>query len=209
MLDSSIEMWKSIDGYVGYYEVSSYGRIRSLPRKVNFINGTTRNLKGKILKHMVDINGYEYVMLACCGEQERKFVHRLVAEAFLEQEDPSYEVNHIDGNKQNNNITNLEWVSHRQNIKHSFDIGLHCRYSSEHMRNIGKIGNQVSIAKSSIPVICVSDMIAFVSQNAADRYYGYHAGSVSDAISKRNGKFKNKIFRRLSTDEQHNFNLLS
>ena len=206
---SNLEIWKPVVGYENYYEVSSIGRVRSLPREVKFINGSTRKLNGKILKPMVSQYGYEYVMLAYNGKQTSKFIHRIVAETFLCKSDDSSEVNHIDGDKHNNHVDNLDWVTHKQNIQHSFAIGLHKIPPSEHMRQIGKIGNKISTDRASMPVLCVTDNIAFVSQRAADRYYGYRLGSVRDVISKRHGKFKGKLFRKLSDDERHNFTLLS
>lgn len=207
MLDT--EKWKAISGYEGYYEVSSEGRVKSLPREIICNNGSVRHLRGKILKPMIDVNGYEFVMLAYEGKQKSKFVHRLVAEAYLDRLDPAFEVNHIDGNKRNNCVSNLEWISHKQNIQHSFNTGLHKKYQSDYMRRIGLVGNKVSISKSSVAVLCVSDGVAFVSQNSADRYYGYYLGSVCDAIKHRNGVFKGKVFRKLSEEEKHNFTLLS
>lgn len=203
------ELWRPVVGYETYYVVSNYGRVRSLPRYVNFIHGTVRKLKGKVLKPMTDANGYQYVMLAYNGTQKSKFIHRLVGEAYLDKPDPSCEINHIDGDKRNNAVDNLEWVSHKHNIQHSFDAELHKKYSSEYMRKIGRVGSKISAAKSSIAVLCESDGLAFVSQNAADRYYGYHAGSVCEAIKHKNGAFKNKQFRILSDKEKHDFTLLS
>ena len=202
------ELWKPVIGYENIYEISNLGSVRSLPREVPFLNGTVRKLKGKILKPLKDKNGYQYVYLAKSGSQKFKFVHRLVAEAFLGDAE-SLEVNHIDGDKSNNSVTNLEWITHKDNIVHSFETGLHSKPLTCHMKEISKLGNKISIQKSSQPVVCLTDNLAFISQNAADRYYGYYLGSVCDAITNREGRFKGKLFRKLDVSEVHNFDLLS
>ena len=100
-------MWKTINGFENY-EVSD--------------NGEVRNKKtGRILKNSPTTYGYLRVNLRANNESYTKYVHQLVARNFLEGEG---EVNHIDGNKSNNNINNLEWVSHKQNITHAEETGL-------------------------------------------------------------------------------------
>lgn len=107
-----MENWKVIKDRPKY-EVSDHGRVRN--RK------TGRVLSPDMYKH----KGYEFVGL--CGENDRKmkFVHRLVAEAFIDNDDPDcIEVNHIDGNKRNNHVDNLEWVTRSENCKHAYRTGL-------------------------------------------------------------------------------------
>lgn len=101
------EEWKPIDGFEGLYAVSSKGKVMNLK-------------SGRILKHCSTPQGYAKVAL-CNGNGKIKqiTVHRLVAEAFIENPDNLPEVNHIDENKTNNDVTNLEWVTASQNIKHS------------------------------------------------------------------------------------------
>lgn len=205
----TLECWKPVQGYEHLYEVSNMGQVRSLPREVPFINGSIRKLKGKLLKPLIDNNGYLYVCLAFNGVQKSKFVHRLVAESFISSTDDTLEVNHIDGNKHNNCVDNLEWVTHKYNIQHSFVTGLHQKPLVQHMREIGRLGNRISCERSSQPVLCIDDNLAFVSKNAADRYYGNHLGTISEAITKRSGKYKGKTFRDLSNDELDNYTLLS
>lgn len=106
------EIWKDVIGYLGYYKVSNLGRIKSLPR-----NGTTN--QEKILKPNVLKNGYCQVCLQKDGKRKYKKVHRIVAEAFIPNQNDYSQVNHIDGNKQNNNANNLEWCSASYNQLHS------------------------------------------------------------------------------------------
>lgn len=107
IINDLYEIWLPIIGYEGLYEVSSWGRIRSL-------NYYCRG-KHKILKLSAKPNTYIKVGLRKDGTVKYYRVHRLVAEAFLPNPLNLPQVNHIDGNKQNNAICNIEWVSAKQN----------------------------------------------------------------------------------------------
>lgn len=205
---NNVEMWRPVFGYEGIYEVSNIGNVRSLDRQV-LSGDRTINRKGKQLKHIEDKHGYVYVCLAKEGIQHQRFIHVLVAEAFLSKPEIKVEVNHKDGDKRNNTVDNLEWVTHEENIAHSFRTGLHKIHSREFMSEISKIGNAVSVARSSRPVICETDNIAFASQNAADRYYGYHAGTVNECLKKQSKTFKGRKFRELAEHEKNDYTLLS
>ena len=109
------EIWKPIEGYEGLYEVSSYGRIKSLER-YRSNNGGIQLIKERIMKPL-DYNGYKNVLLWKNGSKKKEYVHRLVAKAFLSNPDNLKEVNHKDENPSNNMVENLEWCSHRYNMK--------------------------------------------------------------------------------------------
>lgn len=120
------EIWKSLKGIVelgDYYEVSNLGRVRSIDRKVNSRNGK-RLVKGKILKQQVDKYGYMRVHCYMNNKSKQYQVHRLVALSFISNPDNKPQVNHKDGNKQNNRVDNLEWSTNKENVKHAFSIGL-------------------------------------------------------------------------------------
>ena len=121
------EQWRHIDGFDDKYMVSSYGRIKSLSRKKHLPNGGTCMSKEKILSPgEIKKNGYLIVYLRKDGKPHRFYVHRIVAEAFIGKS--NQDVNHIDGNKQNNNIKNLEYCSRSENMLHSFRVlGQNCR----------------------------------------------------------------------------------
>ena len=105
-----MENWKAVNGYEGLYEVSDKGRVKGLKRN-------------RILKNIVDSLGY--VRVSLCKENKPKAhkIHRLVAEHFLKPSEYKV-VNHIDGNKENNSVENLEWCNASQNRKHACDTGL-------------------------------------------------------------------------------------
>ena len=92
-----MEVWKSVKGYEGYYEVSNEGRIRSLDRITVFKDGRKRKFYGKILENnAVNNSGYATIGLHDCGKQKTLLVHRIVAEAFVDNPHMYGEVNHID-----------------------------------------------------------------------------------------------------------------
>lgn len=104
------EIWKDIDGYEGLYEVSNLGKVKSL--------GNEFSRKEKILKQGKKKNGYLYVILWKEGKYKTCLVHRLVAQAFLENPNNYSCVNHKDENKENNCVENLEWCDAKYNINH-------------------------------------------------------------------------------------------
>lgn len=104
------ELWKSIPGYEGVYEVSNLGRVRNFKR-------------GNILKTQINNSGYELVHMNNDGKRKANTVHRLVALSFLPNSDNLPFVNHCDSNKLNNNLSNLEWCTQSQNTKHMFLSG--------------------------------------------------------------------------------------
>lgn len=114
-----LETWKDIRDYEGLYQVSNTGKVRSLDR---IVKDNTREryqkLKGKELKFTDNGRGYKLVFLTKKSKRTNKYVHRLVAEAFIPNPDNLPEVNHKDLNKSNNCINNLEWVTNIENKRH-------------------------------------------------------------------------------------------
>jgi hypothetical protein len=131
-----MEIWKNIEGYENVYQVSNYGRVRSLDRETLIVKGSGLEYKcfykGKFIKPRIGDRGYLYVNLST-GNRKSYKVHRLVAKQFLEKIPNKSIVNHIDGNKLNNNASNLEWCTTSENVKHAFDTGLQIsQKGSEH-----------------------------------------------------------------------------
>ena len=121
------EIWKDIPEYKGLYQASNLGNIRSLDREViQLSNGGKAYFKhtreGRILSQGIQNGGYPVVSISVNAKRKICTVHRLVASAFIDNPNNYRDVNHKDGNKQNNNIENLEWVSHSENIKHSYRV---------------------------------------------------------------------------------------
>lgn len=114
------EVWKPIVGYEGLYEVSNLGRVKTL--KIN--NDKARHQKTKILKQCKNSSGYLIVNLS----NKTKRVHRLVAMTFIPNPNKLPIINHKDGNKLNNNVSNLEWCTHSYNNKEAYKLGLKTGY---------------------------------------------------------------------------------
>lgn len=118
------EIWKPIENYVGYYDISNLGNVRSLKRLLEDSIGRIYTIKFRILKLGKDTDGYPQVILQKDRLKYSAKVHRLVANAFIPNPYNKQTVNHIDGNKENNNMLNLEWATIKENIQHSYDTGL-------------------------------------------------------------------------------------
>ena len=110
------EIWKDIKGYKGIYQVSNLGNVKSLPRKTN-----NQYYKGLYLKQYI-YKGYLRLQLTKHSKSKWFLVHRLVAEAFIPNPKNKPQVNHIDGNKLNNKVDNLEWVTPSENQIHSYQV---------------------------------------------------------------------------------------
>ena len=116
------EIWKDIRDFEGWYQVSNLGRVRSLDRFINHYLGGKRLYKGSLVKQQ-NKRGYNIVRFKKDGKSYYFQVHRLVAIEFIDDSKQDLQVNHIDGNKQNNNFLNLEWVTPSENIQHALTIG--------------------------------------------------------------------------------------
>lgn len=114
------EIWKDIKGYEGLYQVSNLGRVRSLDRTVNYKDKSKALRKGRILKTHQYKCGYSRVVLWNENTYKNKSVHRLVAQAFIPNPDNKPFVNHIDGNKGNSCLNNLEWCDQSENMQHAY-----------------------------------------------------------------------------------------
>jgi hypothetical protein len=118
------EIWKDIEGYEGYYQISNLARVKSLSRSIIRANGNIYNISEKFLNMGLNKDGYARVALSKNSKQTFMFIHRLVATYFIPNPDSKLEVNHKNGIKSDNSIQNLEWVSPSENVQHGYNIGL-------------------------------------------------------------------------------------
>ena len=154
----SVEIWKDVVGYEGQYQVSNRGRVKS-------IGPTTRKL---ILKPHLNFDsrrntGYLKVCLNHHGRARVFKVHTLVTEAFIGPRPHGHGVNHRDGNKLNNQAGNLEWMTHAENIRHAFALGL---FKSR----AGERNNQSKLIPSQ--VLCIRKLKRVEKQRDTARRYG-------------------------------------
>ena len=113
------EIWKDIEGYEGFYQVSNLGRVRSLDHIAHSKNGVPQYRHGKILKQSTVRSGYKRVHISKDGNAEYRAVHRLVAFAFCEKPEGMDIVNHLDNDPSNNRADNLEWTDCKGNMQHA------------------------------------------------------------------------------------------
>lgn len=119
-----MEKWKAIVGYEGFYEISNQGRVRSVDRVIEHpAKGPTRR-KGKELSPATNWKGYLHINLCREGKMTPGIIHRLVLSAFVGPCPDGHECNHISGDKTDNRIQNLEWVTPSENRLHAYANGL-------------------------------------------------------------------------------------
>ena len=157
-MQGTIEIWEDIKGYKGYYQVSNKGRIKSLERIVKSKNNSFKTQSGKLLKLATDSQGYSIVNLSKKNKQMTRTVHRLVAETFIPNPYNKNQVNHIDENKKNNNIKNLEWCSAQYNTQYSLGKKVrqisNCGKYIKTWASAAEVERQLGINNTSISACC-------------------------------------------------------
>ena len=156
-----MEIWKDIVGYEGLYQISNYGNVRSL----NY----HRENRIHILKQIVDYTGYLFVCLSKNKKRKQFKIHRLVADAFLDNPNNLPCINHKDENKENNNVSNLEWCNHK--------------YNNVYGTRIKRVSEKTTNGKLSKPVLqydLEGNFIAeYPSSHEVQRQFGYDYSSIS------------------------------
>lgn len=150
-----VEIWKDIEGYEGLYQISSLGRVKSL-----------YNSKEIIRKTRINKFGYPYLNLSKNGKKKTFTVHRLVALAFLPNPDNLSQVNHIDEDKTNNRVENLEWCSAKYNAN----------FGTRNMRGSFKRYKKI---------ICIETGKIYLSLSEASKQTGFSQSALSSACTGR------------------------
>lgn len=161
--------WRPIEGFEGLYEVSNIGNVRSLNYR--------HTGEAKILRPGGN-KGYLNINLWKNGKRYIKTVHRLVANAFIPNPENKPQVNHIDGDKTNNRVNNLEWVTNRENQLHAYNIGLHVTTEESRKKlSEARKGEKNPKAKQ---VICITTREVFDYMAEGAKKYNVNAGNISD-----------------------------
>ena len=162
---SENEVWKDVVGYEGLYKVSDRGNVYSVVR----ISSIGRRIGGLILKPRSLRNGYLHVNLCKNGKVKTKSIHRLVAEAFIPNPNNFPEVNHLDENKINNELSNLEWCTSKYNSNYGTSIERIVKKTSKKVRAVN---------------IKTGEVIKFKSTAEAQRKGYNHASSACRGVYK-------------------------
>lgn len=117
------EIWKNIKDYEGLYQVSNLGRVKSMDRIITRKDGISQFRKGIIKTPKINSDGYHTVTLSKNGNNKTLGIHILVARHYIPNPENKSEVSHIDFNRKNNRVDNLEWCTHQENIQHSSNNG--------------------------------------------------------------------------------------
>ena len=138
-MDIQKEKFRDAIGFEGFYQIGNYGTVLSLDR----INNNGKFVKGRILKHTLDTNGYEVVFLSQYNKKTTKRIHRLIAEAFIPNPYNKPCIDHINGIKTDNREDNLRWCTNRENINYPISMENRKKASlkskdSPYSRKVGK-----------------------------------------------------------------------
>ena len=179
------EVWKDVQGYEGLYQVSNFGRIKSLERVVKWFarnHWCERFDCEKILSQEKNTTGYKTIKLFKDGKKKKLNVHRLVAVAFIPNPEKKETVNHKDGDRTNNNVSNLEWATYSENNQHAYDV-------------LGKVGIWTGKpTHNSRKVLRVDTGVVFRSVRMAAKSIGVNQSSLCEALM-RGVKCKNIEWR--------------
>ena len=194
------EIWKDIEGYEGLYQVSNLGEVKSLARPYKNQYGECGLMKEKLLTKKIvcfdktkkQTEGYFAVCLSKNNTSDWKRVHIIVAKNFIPNPENKPQVNHIDGNKFNNNVNNLEWVTHQENCQHAWDTGLN--HTTDYKRKIIKERQQKlkTITNEMVLDIYNNCELGSISNNAHtySKKYGICVQTVCNIKKLKNETYK-------------------
>lgn len=171
------EIWKDIPNYEGLYQVSSTGRVKSIDRNTINKHGKQQKFNGTLRTQFLSDNGYYRVRLSKLNKGKYHPVHRLVALAFCPNFFDKPYINHKDGNKINNQFSNLEWVTQSENAKHAYRTGL--------ADNKGENHSQSKLTNDDIVKIQMWKDVYSLSNNSLGKLFGVCGSTISNIINRK------------------------
>jgi len=176
-----MEIWKKIEKFNNEYEISNRGRIRSVDAILIRSNGRPHRRRPKILKPDTKHNGYAKGAVCVNKKMKPYQIHRLVAEAFIENPKNKETVNHINGIKDDNRVENLEWATRKEQAIHARDMGLTTIMRGSDIGNsILKEHQVIEIREKFKPRIYTRKMLA--------EEYGVKECTIKDILQRRSWK---------------------
>lgn len=205
------EIWRPIEGYEEFYEVSNLGNVRSNDRYV--WNGKVYyKKKGRVLKKTKTTTGYWKVELYKNGTRKSKRVHRLVAKAFIPKVKGRNLINHKDGNPLNNRVENLEWCNQGENMQHAYNIGLIKsnftnnkekildEYITNKKTNVAKLSRKYNCSSTSIRELLKKHGIRIRDSGEVRKRYDINRKELVKLFNK--GLSNKEIAKRFKTNRQ-------
>lgn len=172
------EEWRQVVGY-DFYMVSNLGRVKSLTRTPVFKDGRNREFEGQILKPIKARNDYLQANLFVNGKNKLSRIHRLVAQAFIPNPDSKPMVNHKDGDKSNNNVSNLEWCTRQENEEHASKNGL---------KAFGERQALSKLTEKQVLEIRAKHISTLMSYNILAKEYGVAQTTVHNIVNRKTWK---------------------
>ncbi len=175
-MDNLQEQWRPVPEFEGIYEASNQGRVRSLDRIVSRSDGAKQPWRGRVLKGTLDPWGYPCVTLHRSGKSYTRRVHRVIAATWFGPRGEDIQINHIDGDKANNAIRNLEYVTQSENVQHAYANGMMARERGE-AHHMAKLTDD--------DVRLIRHLAGAVSHRKLARRFGVSKGNITFIVQGR------------------------
>lgn len=194
------EIWRDIKGYEGLYQISNLGNVKSLDRTVIRSDGVIQHREERIMSKRTSTDGYYIAKFNVNKISKSIAIHRLVAQAFIPNPDNLPEVNHINTDRKDNNVNNLEWCTHINNVRHSSDMGHYKRRYNEENGRARKIAIYNSDHKLLEEFKCMTDCAKYmiannICRNDCSESYINNLRSVMGRVAKTGKPYFNHYFK--------------
>ncbi len=168
------EVWKPIENYEGFYEVSNLGNVKRLQSYTRHPSGARKIVRERVLKQ-ANCNGYRIVMITNKNSRLNKMIHRLVAESFISNPQNKKHVNHINGIKSDNRVENLEWNTPKENEQHKVHV-LGKIKNSLNLKHVSEVKEAIIINGKHVVGVHIqnfyTDLLSGKSISTQDKSYG-------------------------------------